>query len=101
GLVAKYWAEDIIGLPCQVAVASESSRSVVDNLDKASKLGVQVDPEQWLSVRPLRNKMVHDYTEADEVFLNAINFAHKYEHNFFVFADEIIQDLKSRGIKEK
>lgn len=79
----------------------ESTRSVVDNLDKASKLGVQVDPDEWLMIRQLRNKMVHDYIEAEEVFLNAINFAHEYEQNFFVFADEILQDLKSRGIKQK
>ncbi|MBE0440401.1 MAG: hypothetical protein IBX57_11735 [Gammaproteobacteria bacterium] len=88
-------------LPAWLAFLGEPSRSVVDNLDKASKLGVQVDPEQWLIVRQLRNKMVHDYIEAEEVFLNAINFAHQYEHNFFVFADQILQDLKSRGIKQK
>ena len=88
-------------MPAWLEFLGESSRSVIDNLDKASKLGLQVDSEQWLIVRQLRNKMVHEYIEAEEVFLNAINFAHEYEQNFFVFAAEILEDLKLRGIKQR
>lgn len=95
--------QDTLGdklLPAWLELLGESSRSVVDNLDKASKLGLQVDPDEWLVIRQLRNKMVHEYIEAEEVFLNAINFAHDYEESLFVFSTEIISDIKIRGVKE-
>ncbi|WP_029408453.1 hypothetical protein [Thiomicrorhabdus sp. Milos-T2] len=95
--------QDTLGdklLPAWLEFLGESSRSVIDNLDKASKLGFTVDPDEWLVIRQLRNKMVHEYIEAEEVFLNALNFTHDYEENLFVFANEIIADLKARGIKE-
>ena len=51
--------QDTLGdklLPAWLEFLGEPNRSVVANLDKASKLGLQVDPEQWLIVRQLRNK---------------------------------------------
>lgn len=94
--------QDTLGdklLPAWLQVLGELSRSVVDNLDKASKLGLQVDPDEWLVIRQLRNKMVHEYIEAEEVFLNAINYAHDYEQSLFLFANDIIQDLQFRRLK--
>lgn len=95
--------QDTLGdklLPAWLEVLGEQSRSVVDNLDKACKLGLQVDPDEWLVIRQLRNKMVHEYIEAEEVFLNAINYAHDYEQSLFLFANDIIQDLQLRRLKE-
>ncbi len=85
-------------LPAWLESLGESSRSVIDNLDKANKLGVKIDSDEWLMIRQLRNKMVHEYIEAKEVFLNTINAAHDYEEELFAFAAEILNDLKARGI---
>ena len=48
-------------LPRSLAVALESPGSMLDNLNRAERLGWIDDVTEWVAVRELRNRLVHEY----------------------------------------
>lgn len=87
-------------LPIWLESLGEPKRSVIDNLDKAAQLGIRVDADEWLMIRQLRNKMVHEYIEAPEILLEALLAVHDFEPNLVAMAEDIFRDLEIHGIKE-
>ena len=87
-------------LPVWLESLGEPKRSVVDNLDKAAQLGIRIDADEWLTIRQLRNKMVHEYIEAPEILLEALQAAHNFEPSLLLMAEDIFRDLERHGIKE-
>ena len=56
----------------------EPVASVLDNLDRAQRLGLLDQPaEHWLTVRALRNRTVREYIRDQEVLADAVNAAHQ------------------------
>jgi hypothetical protein len=55
---------------------AEKPGSVLDNLNKAEKLGLLTSVVEWLDVRNLRNKLVQEYMADAEEFAIALNQAH-------------------------
>lgn len=91
--------QDTLGdklLPAWLESLGESTRSVVDNLDRAQKLGINVDSEEWLIIRQLRNKMVHEYIESKELFLSALLSAHDFEPKLYTFGETVLADVRKR-----
>lgn len=88
-------------VPVWLESLGEPKRSVVDNLDKAAQLGIRVDADEWLMIRQLRNKMVHEYIEAPEILLEALQAAHDFEPSLVAMAEDIFRDLERHGIKEE
>ena len=65
-------------LPALLARLGETAGSVLDNLDRAHRLGLLQEPaENWLAVRALRNRMVHEYIRQPELLADAVNAAHR------------------------
>lgn len=71
--------QDTLGeklLPSLLRSLAEKTGSTLDNLNRAEKLGLLPSVVEWLDVRNLRNKLIHEYmVDADE-FALALNDAH-------------------------
>ena len=71
--------QDTLGdklLPRLLQLVQEKATSMVDNLDRAERLGWIVSADQWLVARKLRNQMVHEYIEDLNVLLDALQAGH-------------------------
>lgn len=71
--------QDTVGdklIPTLLRSMAEKTGSALDNLNRAEKLGLLPSVEDWLSVRNLRNKLVHEYMSDPEEFAAALNKAH-------------------------
>lgn len=64
-------------LPALLTRLGEPLGSVLDNLDRAGRLGLLAQTsETWLAARALRNRMVHEYIRNPVVLAEAVNAAH-------------------------
>jgi hypothetical protein len=64
-------------LPVLLARLGESTGSVLDNLDRAARLGLLAETsEAWIAARALRNRMVHEYIRKPDLLAQAFNEAH-------------------------
>ena len=71
--------QDTLGdklIPSLLKSLAEKPGSVLDNLNRAEKLGLLTSVVEWLDVRNLRNKLVHGYMADAEEFAIALNQAH-------------------------
>lgn len=71
--------QDTLGdklIPSLLRSLAEKPGSTLDNLNRAEKLGLLTSVVEWLDVRNLRNKLVHEYMADAEEFAIALNQAH-------------------------
>jgi hypothetical protein len=93
--------QDTVGdklLPTWLSALGEQTGAVIDNLDKAEKLGVLASADLWLEIRQLRNQMIHEYIESIEVLTNALQAAQGYQQELINFAQAILVDVKNRNL---
>ncbi len=72
--------QDTLGdklLPALLAFAGEPMRTVLENVDRAEKLGWIPSADTWMQVRKLRNQMVHEYVEDAQILADALNLGHE------------------------
>ena len=70
--------QDTLGdklLPALLHASLESTGSQLDNLLRAEKLGWISSSEQWIEIRMLRNRLVHEYMNSAENLLQALDTA--------------------------
>lgn len=60
-------------LPRLLAAAGEAIGSAIDNLNRADRLGLVERPEEWVALRQLRNRLVHEYMEDAGEFASVLN----------------------------
>jgi len=65
-------------LPRLLIAVGELSGSAIDNLNKAAKLGLPVDTDQWIAMRRLRNLLVHEYLDDPADMLDALQSAREF-----------------------
>ena len=71
--------QDTLGaalLPRLLEALLESTGSVLDNLNRAEKLGWVRSAADWAALRLLRNRMVHDYVSDAAILAETLNAAH-------------------------
>lgn len=71
--------QDLLGdkwLPAWLRAMQEAPATVLENLDRAEKLGILRSADEWLAVRKLRNLLVHEYLERPEDLHQALQTAH-------------------------
>lgn len=71
--------QDTLGdklLPAVLAALGEPLGAVIDNLDRAERLGFIRSADDWLVVRRLRNRMVHEYVESPSLLAEALQQGH-------------------------
>jgi hypothetical protein len=65
-------------LPALLTCVGEPIGSVLDNLDRAARIGLlHATGEDWLAARALRNRMVHECIRRPELLAQAVNAAHE------------------------
>ncbi len=93
--------QDTVGdklLPVWLQALGEKRGAVVDNLDKAEKLGMLESADRWLAIRQIRNQMIHEYIESAQVLADALNAAHDYQEQIISFANAMLTDAKKRRL---
>lgn len=65
-------------LPQLLDAMAEPVGAVLENLDRAEKLGWLASADTWMEMRKLRNQMVHEYIEDIEVLVNALQTGHAF-----------------------
>jgi len=91
--------QDTVGdklLPAWLEALGEHIGPVIDNLNKAEKLGVLSSVDDWLAIRGLRNQMVHEYIESFTILTDALNQANAHVGLVVDCAGAIITDCEQR-----
>ncbi len=73
--------QDTVGdklLPALLTALAENLGPAMDNLDKAEKFGWIASVDDWVTMRRLRNQMVHEYIEDVVVLASALRSGHDF-----------------------
>lgn len=92
--------QDTIGdklLPLLLGALGEKTSSVIDNLDRAERLGLIKSADEWMTIRNLRNQMVHEYVEDPVVLSSALQTGHAFVPALIVAANQMITEIEQRG----
>ena len=71
---------------------------MIDNLDRAEKLGLLRSADDWLAARKLRNRMVHEYVRDPAELAEALNEGHALVSLLSDFGEAVAQFAQRRGI---
>ena len=92
--------QDTLGdklLPALLRALGERPGAVIDNLDRAEKLGFTPSADEWLAIRNLRNQMVQEYIEDPAVLANALTTAHARVATLVEATNNMLEELSARG----
>ena len=84
-------------LPLFLVVLGEKTGAVIDNLDKAERLGWLISVDEWMSMRQIRNQMVHEYVEDLALLVGALQSAHLFVETMTDTANKLLSELEKRG----
>lgn len=92
--------QDTVGdklLPLLLDALGEKSLSVIDNLDRAERLGLLKSADEWMTIRNLRNQMIHEYVEDPVILCSALQTGHVFVPTLIVAANKMIAEIERRG----
>lgn len=92
--------QDTLGdklLPLILSALGETPAAMIDNLDKAERLGLVNSADDWLAMRKLRNQMVHEYVEDPEILASALQSGHVFVATLVAAADRMLGEIQARG----
>ncbi len=92
--------QDTLGgslLPQLLAVMLEPVGSVLDNLNRAERLGWVRSASEWAELRLLRNRMVHEYVRDAQELVDALHAAHRGVTDLIAAAAAIAQRARELG----
>ena len=90
--------QDTLGdklLPVFLSAMEEKPGAMLENLDRAEKLGLVKSADTWVALRRLRNRMVHEYVSDPNERASALTSAHEH---VFLLADAF-QEIRQRLVK--
>lgn len=92
--------QDTVGdklLPLLLAALGEKPSAAIDNLDRAERLGLIRSADEWMTIRNLRNQMVHEYVEDPAVLTSALQNGHDFVPTLIDAAGKMIAEIERRG----
>lgn len=92
--------QDTVGdklLPLLLAALGEKPASAIDNLDRAERLGLLNSADEWMTMRNLRNQMVHEYVEDPLVLNSALQTGHAFVTTLIAAATNMVTEIERRG----
>jgi len=92
--------QDTVGdklLPLLLRALGEKTASAIDNLNLAERLGFLHSMDDWMTMRNLRNQMIHDYIEDLTILVNALQNGHFYVPNLVKTANNLLSEIEQRG----
>ena len=93
--------QDTLGdklLPLLLAALGEKPSAAIDNLDRAERLGLLGSADEWMTMRNLRNQMIHEYVEDPVVLTNALQSGHGFVPVLVATANKMIAEIERRGL---
>jgi uncharacterized protein with HEPN domain len=92
--------QDTVGdklLPILLAALGEKTSAAIDNLDRAERLGLIESVDDWITMRNLRNQMVHEYVEDPAILSSALQTGHAFVPALIKAANKMIAEIELRG----
>ncbi len=92
--------QDTLGdklLPLLLSALGEKISSVIDNLDRAERLGIIKSADGWMTMRNLRNQMIHEYVEDPVVLHSALQSGHDFVPALVAASDHMCAEIMRRG----
>lgn len=92
--------QDTVGdklLPVLLTALGEAPAAAIDNLDRAERLGFIVSADEWMTLRKLRNQMVHEYVEDLTVLASALQTGHGFVPTLIGAANRLVAEIERRG----
>lgn len=92
--------QDTVGdklLPLLLSALGERPSAAIDNLDRAERLGLLESADEWMSMRNLRNQMVHEYIEDPVILSSALQTGHVFVPTLIATADKMLAEIARRG----
>lgn len=92
--------QDTVGdklLPLLLTALGEKSSAAIDNLDRAERLGILKSADEWMTMRHLRNQMVHEYVEDPVILSSALQTGHDFVPALIFTANQLIDEIERRG----
>ena len=92
--------QDSVGdklLPLLLTALGEKSSAAIDNLDRAERLGLLQSADEWMTMRNLRNQMVHEYVEDPVILSSALQTGHNFAPALIATANKMITEIEKRG----
>jgi len=92
--------QDTLGdklLPLYLEAVGERLGAAIDNLDRAEKLRLIPSTDGWLTMRKLRNQMVHEYIEDAVILADALQAGHEFAPTLSAVVENILADMRARG----
>jgi len=65
-------------LPLFLRVAGELPGTAVENVNRAERLGIIRDTQEWLGARGLRNRLVHEYIDDLDALAASLDIARRF-----------------------
>ena len=90
--------QDTIGdklLPRLLELVGQRSRTLIDTLNQAERLGLLPDTREWLTWRNLRNSLIHEYVEDPRLFSDALNAANRFSSGLLAVVAAIAHWLET------
>lgn len=72
--------QDLLGdkfLPAYLRAMQEPAAAMLQNLDRGERLGLIRSADEWVALRQLRNRLIHEYQQSDADLHAALMAAHQ------------------------
>lgn len=92
--------QDTVGdklLPLLLDALGEKTSAAIDNLDRAERLELLHSADEWMTMRNLRNQMVHEYVEDMVVLSSALQTGHAFVPALIATANKMLAEIGRRG----
>lgn len=92
--------QDTLGdklLPLLLRALGEKTGAAIDNLDRAERLGLLNSADEWMTMRKVRNLMVHEYIEDLDVLTSALQTGHAFVPVLLATANAVVAEAEQRG----
>ena len=96
--------QDTLGdrlFPRLLALVGQEGKSLIDRLNQIERLGLLDDAQAWLAWRNLRNRLIHEYVEDPEDFVDALRVGRVYAAGLRAVVDRIAAWLRQLGVDEE
>ncbi len=92
--------QDTVGdklLPLLLTALGEKAAAAIDNLDRSERLGLIHSADEWMTMRSLRNQMIHEYVEDPAILASALQSGHVFVPTLIMAAEKMIAEIEQRG----
>ncbi|WP_297902345.1 hypothetical protein [Metallibacterium sp.] len=92
--------QDTLGdklVPALLQALQEPVGAVIDNLDRAERLGWVISADAWIEARRLRNQMIHEYVDDLHVLAGNLQAGHRYVPVLLETAQRLLDEAGRRG----